>query len=88
LSGIHQAGADGRRRAKVSAATFAANVVPIVDALRASGVTTLAGIIVKRFPAVHPVAANTVAMTIGGVLLLALSLAFGENWTVPAQAST
>ncbi len=43
-SNIHQAGANGRQRAKASAAAFAANVMPIVDALRASGVTTLAGI--------------------------------------------
>jgi hypothetical protein len=43
-SNIHQAGANGRRRAKATAEAFAANVMPIVDALRKSGVTTLAGI--------------------------------------------
>jgi DNA invertase Pin-like site-specific DNA recombinase len=41
---IHEAGVNGRRKAKASAAAFAANVMPIVDALRGSGVTTLAGI--------------------------------------------
>ena len=43
-SNIHQAGANGRMSAKAAAATFAANVMPSVDAVRASGVTTLAGI--------------------------------------------
>jgi DNA invertase Pin-like site-specific DNA recombinase len=41
---IHEAGANGRTRARASASAFAANVVPIVDVLRAAGVTTLAGI--------------------------------------------
>jgi DNA invertase Pin-like site-specific DNA recombinase len=43
-SNIHQAGANGRRITKASAAAFAANVMPIVNAIRNSGVTTLAGI--------------------------------------------
>ena len=43
-SNIKQAGASGRRAATATAAAFAANVMPIVNSLRASGVTTLAGI--------------------------------------------
>jgi len=43
-SNIQAAGTNGRRRAEASAEAFAANVMPIINSLRASGVTTLAGI--------------------------------------------
>jgi DNA invertase Pin-like site-specific DNA recombinase len=41
---IRAAGEAGRKSARHSAAAFAATLMPLVDALRASGVTTLAGI--------------------------------------------
>ena len=44
-------------------------------------------VVIKRFPAVHPVAMNAVGMAIGAPLLLALSLLSGETWVLP-QAST
>jgi len=43
-SNIEVAGAIGRRAAKNRAASFAANVMPIVSSIQATGVTTLAGI--------------------------------------------
>ena len=47
-----------------------------------------AGIVVKRFPAVHPVAENAFAMLIGGGLLLVFSLFSGEPRTWPSEPST
>jgi DNA invertase Pin-like site-specific DNA recombinase len=41
---IHQAGANGRRRAKESAQAFAANVLPVIRSIQRSGVTSLGGI--------------------------------------------
>jgi drug/metabolite transporter (DMT)-like permease len=45
-------------------------------------------IVVKRFPPVHPFAMNAIAMAVGGVLLLPLSVLTGERWTVPTQTKT
>ncbi|MDP8929593.1 MAG: EamA family transporter [Actinomycetota bacterium] len=45
-------------------------------------------IVVKAFPPVHPAAMNTIAMGVGGVLLLALSVVTGETFTVPREAVT
>ena len=47
-----------------------------------------AGIIVKRFPEVHPVAENALGMLIGGGLLLVLSFLIGEERVVPTSFST
>jgi drug/metabolite transporter (DMT)-like permease len=47
-----------------------------------------AAIVVKHYPTTHPIAFNTVAMAVGAVLLLALSAAAGEPWTLPARAAT
>jgi len=43
-SNIEQAGANGRRRAKASAASFAANVMPIVNSLRSFRCDDIGGI--------------------------------------------
>jgi drug/metabolite transporter (DMT)-like permease len=45
-------------------------------------------IIVKRFPACHPVAKLAVAMTVGAAILMALSILIGEPHAVPTDAST
>ena len=47
-----------------------------------------AGVIAKWFPKAHPVSMNAVAMGVGGVLLLALSLIAGESWELPARTAT
>ncbi|MCA1645868.1 MAG: DMT family transporter [Chloroflexi bacterium] len=47
-----------------------------------------AGVVVKRFPQVHPVAMNAVAMTTGAGLLLGLSLAAGEARALPSGGPT
>ena len=43
-SNIQHAGANGRRKAKASAAAFAANVMPIVRSIQQSGISSFGGI--------------------------------------------
>jgi drug/metabolite transporter (DMT)-like permease len=47
-----------------------------------------AAIVAKRFPPVAPITMNAIAMSIGAVVLLALSFASGESHSVPRRAST
>jgi drug/metabolite transporter (DMT)-like permease len=47
-----------------------------------------AAIVIKHFPEVHLIPLNAVAMTVGTILLLALSAISGEHWSVPQAAST
>jgi len=47
-----------------------------------------AGIVLKRFPGTHPVTTNAVAIAIGGVLLLVLSVSTGESFALPSRAAT
>lgn len=46
------------------------------------------GIVVKRAPPVDPFAMNAVGMAVGAALLLAMSLAFGEERALPEQGAT
>jgi len=47
-----------------------------------------ASVIVKGFPRVGPLVENAVAMGVGGLVLLGLSLAFSEPWIVPTATAT
>jgi drug/metabolite transporter (DMT)-like permease len=65
--------------------------VPIGSLLMLLGVAVCiaeSGIIIKRFPPAHPIALNAVAMSIGTIPLLALSLLTGEHWRLPTSATT
>lgn len=46
------------------------------------------GVVIKRYPPLHPFMMNAVAMTVGAVILAAASLLVGEPWIIPTQAST
>lgn len=46
------------------------------------------GVLIKKFPVVTPVAANSVAMATGAGILVVLSLLAGETWLLPGAAST
>src|SRR2546422_2437875 len=46
------------------------------------------GVVLKKYPTGHPLATNAVAMGFGGVLLLAMSLIFGEHWVLPSGLAT
>jgi drug/metabolite transporter (DMT)-like permease len=45
-------------------------------------------VLVRQFPAVHPVTSNVVGMAVGGGLLVALSLLFRESIAVPERGGT
>jgi drug/metabolite transporter (DMT)-like permease len=47
-----------------------------------------AGVVVKKFPRSHPLAMNAIAMTVGAIILSAVSLLSGERWVIPSQANT
>lgn len=47
-----------------------------------------AAVLVRRFPPVHPVMMNAVAMTVGAALLLVASAIARERWSVPQRAQT
>lgn len=45
-------------------------------------------VVVKAFPPVHTALMNAVGMTVGAVIVLALSLAMGESIVIPERATT
>jgi drug/metabolite transporter (DMT)-like permease len=45
-------------------------------------------IVVRAFPQAHPAATGAIAMVIGSIVLLGLSLVTGESWAVPVERST
>jgi drug/metabolite transporter (DMT)-like permease len=47
-----------------------------------------ASVVAKRFPKLHPVTMNAIAMATGAAILLTISLVAGEKWAVPTQGST
>lgn len=71
--------------------TPASGDVPLVHLLAviASSVgAAQTAIVIKYFPAVPAIAMNTVGMGVGTVLLLTLSAASGEPWTLPRGPAT
>jgi len=65
--------------------------VPLLSLLALlAGAACLAqsAVVVKRFPPGDPVPANAIGMTLGGLLLLAVSLASGEPFAAPISAET
>jgi drug/metabolite transporter (DMT)-like permease len=70
---------------------LAADAVPLLSMLAiVAGAFAIAetGVIVKRFPRPHPLANNAIAMGVGALLLLPVSLVAGETLALPAQADT
>lgn len=64
------------------------SMVGVIAVLGAALAISEAGVIIKSFPKVHPAVENGLAMLIGTVLLLALSVSFGETWAMPAEPET
>ena len=46
------------------------------------------GVLIKKFPPNPTIMTNAIGMTVGGIILLVVSLVSGENWSLPTQAST
>ena len=68
-----------------------AATVPIAAlvALLASAATAAeSSVVVKYFPRSHPAATNAVAMAVGTLALVTLSLMAGEHWIIPASTTT
>jgi drug/metabolite transporter (DMT)-like permease len=61
----------------------AVSVVSIGAIVVAAASAAESGVVLKLIPPSHPVVTNAVAMTVGSVLLLLLSLAVGERWELP-----
>lgn len=62
--------------------------IPILSVLAMVGAAlalSQAGIVVKKYPPSYPVAMNAVGVSVGAVVMLALSLLVGEEWSVPAE---
>lgn len=47
-----------------------------------------AAVTIKRFPRVSPLVENAISLGVGGLILLAISGAAGENWAMPVGAAT
>lgn len=70
---------------------LAAQAVPLISLLAVLGAAVAiaeTSVVVKRFPRAHPVSNNALAMGIGALVLLLLSLIAGESLAVPAQLPT
>ena len=65
--------------------------VPVLSLLAVLGAVLCfaqATVLVRQFPAVHPVTANAVGMAIGSAILLALSLLLEESIVLPERGAT
>ena len=65
--------------------------VPVLSLLAVLGAVLCfaqATVLVRQFPAVHPVTANAVGMAIGSAILLALSLLLEETIVLPERGAT
>jgi len=60
----------------------------LVAAVASAVCIAQAAVLVRRFPAVHPVTMNAVGMITGAVLLLAGSMVAGESHVLPRQVAT
>jgi len=60
----------------------------IVAILLAAVFIAEGGVLIKKFPPNPPIMTNAIGMTVGGIILLVVSLVSGENWSLPTQAST
>ena len=63
--------------------------VPHVFAIiAAAGFMAEAGVVAKKFPRNHPIATSALSMTVGAIMLGAVSLFAGERWVIPSRLET
>lgn len=65
--------------------------VPLLAVMAAFGSVLCfaeAAVLISRFPAVHPIMMNAVAMGTGALVLLILSIGSGEAWNLPSRGTT
>jgi drug/metabolite transporter (DMT)-like permease len=61
-------------------------VGPLLAVFAAAAAAAESGVVIKKFPPSHPMATNGVAMAMGAVVLLGVSVISGEEWTLPGRA--
>jgi drug/metabolite transporter (DMT)-like permease len=66
----------------------ALSIPHVVAMIAAAAFLAEAGVVVKKFPRSHPFAMNAIAMTVGVIMLGAVSLLSGERWVIPNLANT
>jgi len=64
------------------------SIWPLLALLGAALSIAQAAVTIKRFPRVHPVVENAIAMGLGGLFLLLLSFALGETRAIPTEPVT
>jgi drug/metabolite transporter (DMT)-like permease len=70
---------------------FTRESVPLLSLLAVLGAMLCfaqATVVPRQFPPVHPVTMNAVGMAVGAVMLVALSVLFGETIALPEKAET
>jgi drug/metabolite transporter (DMT)-like permease len=77
-----------RWRGLIDTSTLAIPTTSLLALLGAAVCAAEGGIVVKLFPRSDPFAANAVGMAAGTLVLVALSLTSGEQWTLPTRDST
>jgi drug/metabolite transporter (DMT)-like permease len=71
-----------------AAGELAVPLPSLLAVVAASVVLAESGVAVKYFPRAHPVVNNAIAMTVGGVILLAAAVVAGERLALPAATET
>jgi drug/metabolite transporter (DMT)-like permease len=66
----------------------AVSLASLVALIGAAAAAAEAGIVVRWFPRSDPFVTNAIGMSVGVVILLALSVVSGETWTTPNLAAT
>ena len=76
--------------ALLSARSLGGDVRPIYVGSALLGAVAVAesSVAIKAFPRAHPVTTNALGMAVGTVFLVIASLAFDEQWELPASAQT
>ena len=60
----------------------------VLAIIGAAGFMAEAGVVAKQFPRNHPLATSAVSMTVGAIMLGAVSLVTREQWVIPSQLNT
>jgi drug/metabolite transporter (DMT)-like permease len=63
------------------------SLVSVLAVVVAAAAAAESGIVLKLLPSAHPVVTNAIGMSVGAMLLLALSLVAGESWEMPVSPS-
>jgi drug/metabolite transporter (DMT)-like permease len=63
------------------------SLVSVLTVVVAAAAAAESGIVLKLLPSAHPVVTNAIGMSVGAILLLALSLVAGESWEMPVSPS-